>query len=122
LKSTNQDFVKKWAESIGNKKTAFIWANQVYRTKTGERILEWNPLIHNLTTTKKGNLRASASKNSAGTPIEKGQKLGKGGGVSFENPYLYIYLPSKKKWIASEFVKKSSSSFTGGEEEVWAGL
>ena len=120
LNSANQDFVKKWAETIGKERTAFIWANQVYRTKTGERVMDYNPLIFNLKTSKDATLRASASKDSAGTGIKAGQELGKGGDVKFSNPYLYIYLPNKKKWIASINVKKASSSFTGGEEEIWA--
>jgi hypothetical protein len=122
LNNANQDFVKKWAETIGKERTAFIWANQVYRTKTGERVMDYNPLIFNLKTSKDATLRASASKDSAGTGIEAGQELGKGGDVKFSNPYLYIYLPNKKKWIASINVKKASSSFTGGEEEIWAGF
>ena len=122
LNSANQDFVKKWAETIGKDKTAFIWANQVYRTKTGERVMDYNPLIFNLKTSKDATLRASASKDSAGTGIKAGQELGKGGDIKFNNPYLYIYLPNKKKWIASINVKKASSSFTGGEEEIWAGF
>jgi len=122
LNSANQDFVKKWAETIGKERTAFIWANQVYRTKTGERVMDYNPLIFNLKTSKDATLRASASKDSAGTGIKAGQELGKGGDVKFSNPYLYIYLPNKKKWIASINVKKASSSFTGGEEEIWAGF
>lgn len=122
LNGANQDFVKKWAETIGKDKTAFIWANQVYRTKTGERVMDYNPLIFNLKTSKDATLRASASKDSAGTGIKAGEELGKGGDIKFNNPYLYIYLPNKKKWIASINVKKSSSSFTGGEEEIWAGF
>jgi len=122
LNNANQDFVKKWAETIGKERTAFIWANQVYRTKTGERVMDYNPLIFNLKTSKDATLRASASKDSAGTGIKAGQELGKGGDVKFSNPYLYIYLPNKKKWIASINVKKASSSFTGGEEEIWAGF
>jgi hypothetical protein len=122
LNNANQDFVKKWAETIGKERTAFIWANQVYRTKTGERVMDYNPLIFNLKTSKDATLRASASKDSAGTGIKAGQELGKGGDIKFNNPYLYIYLPNKKKWIASINVKKASSSFTGGEEEIWAGF
>ena len=122
LNSTNQDFVKKWAQTIGNQKSAFIWANQVYRTKTGERILDYNPLIFNLSTNKNATLRDDASPQANGTSIEAGVSLGKGGDIKFYNPYLYIYLPNKKKWISSNYVKKSSSSFTGGEEEVWAGF
>jgi hypothetical protein len=122
LNSANQDFVKKWAETIGKERTAFIWANQVYRTKTGERVMDYNPLIFNLKTSKVATLRASASKDSAGTGIKAGEELGKGGDIKFNNPYLYIYLPNKKKWIASINVKKASSSFTGGEEEIWAGF
>lgn len=122
LNSTNQDFVKKWAENIGNEKTAFIWAEQVYRTKTGERVMDFNPTKFNLKTTKDATLRASANQNSTGTPIKGGESLGKGSKVAFSNPYLYIYLPNKNKWIWSKVVTKASSSFTGGEEEIWAGF
>jgi hypothetical protein len=122
LNNANQDFVKKWAETIGKDKTAFIWANQVYRTKTGERVMDYNPLMFNLKTSRDATLRASASKDSAGTGIKAGEELGKGGDIKFNNPYLYIYLPNEKKWIASINVKKSTSSFTGGEEEIWAGF
>jgi hypothetical protein len=73
-------------------------------------------------TTKDATLRASANQKSTGTPIKKGQSLGKGSAVAFSNPYLYIYLPNKKKWIWSKVVAKASSSFTGGEEEIWAGF
>ena len=122
LNNTNQDFVKKWSENIKNKKTAFIWAEQVYRTKTGERVMDYNPLKFNLKTTKDAVLRASANQKSTSTPIKGGQSLGKGSAVAFDNPYLYIYLPNKKKWIWSKVVTKASSSFTGGEEEIWAGF
>ena len=122
MDSANQDFVKKWAETIGIGKTAFIWANEVYRTKTGDKIMTFNPLIFNLQTNNNATLRDSASPKAKGTSIKAGEKLGKGGDVSFYNPYLYIWLPSKKKWIASNYVEKASSSFTGGEEEIWAGF
>jgi hypothetical protein len=122
LNSTNQDFVKKWSENIKNKKTAFIWAEQVYRTKTGERVMDYNPLKFNLKTTKDAVLRENANQKSTSTPIKGGQSLGKGSAVAFDNPYLYIYLPNKKKWIWSKVVTKASSSFTGGEEEIWAGF
>jgi hypothetical protein len=122
LNNANQDFVKKWAETIGKERTAFIWAEQVYRTKTGERVMDYNPLKFNLKTSKVATLRASASKDSAGTGIKAGEELGKGGDIKFNNQNLYIYLPNKKKWIASINVKKASSSFTGGEEEIWAGF
>jgi len=122
LKSTNKTFVKKWSDTIKNNKTAFIWANQVYRTKTGERVMDFNPIIFNLKTKAGGNLRAEANPKSTATEIKAGVSLGKGSAVAFSNPYLYIYLPNKKKWIASSLVTKASSSFTGGEEEIWAGF
>ena len=90
--------------------------------KTGDKIMLFNPLTTNLKTTKDATLRASANQKSTGTPIKKGQSLGKGSAVAFSNPYLYIYLPNKKKWIWSKVVAKASSSFTGGEEEIWAGF
>jgi len=122
LKSSPKTFVKKWSDTIKNNKTAFIWADPVYRTKTGERVMDFNPTIFNLKTSKGGNLRAEANPKSTATEIKAGVSLGKGSAVAFSNPYLYIYLPNKKKWIASSLVTKASSSFTGGEEEIWAGF
>jgi hypothetical protein len=121
VQGMNQDFVKTLADAKRDNKTAFVWANQVYRTLTGKKVLDWNPRLFNLYSTISGNkLRASASSSSTASSVQKGDLLGKGGGVSFKDNYLYIWLPKKNKWIASIYVSrtKPSSSFDGSDNEL----
>jgi len=115
LQSTNQDFVKIWAWSITNDKSAFIWANQVYRTKTGAKVLTYNPLNTTFYANKSGAiLRSSPSKSSTYTSsVTKNDNLGKGGAVAFADGYLYIYLKDKKYWVASIYVSQYKVAFTG---------
>ena len=120
LKSTNQNFVKEWAKNIRASKTAFIWSNQVYRTKTGSRVLDFNPTSVILYSNKSGNnLVSTPSKSASRSAVLKNESLGKGGAVTFADGYLYVYLPSKSKWIASIWLsryKLNFSGFSGGEE------
>ena len=114
LKATNQSFVKDWAKNIRNSKTAFIWANQVYRTKTGSRVLDFNPTSVILYANKSGdNLVATASRSASRSAVLKNESLGKGGSVTFADGYLYIYLTSKSKWIASIWISRYKVNFTG---------
>ena len=117
LKSTNQDFVKKWAKSIKDGKSAFIWANQVYRVKTGSRVLDYNPTTTTFYANKSTNaLKSTPSKSASASAVTKNENLGKGGAVAFADGYLYIYLKDKAKWIASIWVGKYKVSFTGETE------
>jgi hypothetical protein len=117
--SSNPEFQKALNEAKDKNKTAFIWANQVYRTKTGERVMNYNPLIFNLITSRSGNVRNSPSASASSTPIAAGVRLGKGSDVVYNEPYLFIRFGSATTpmWIASTLVEKATiSSFTGGEE------
>lgn len=118
LKGTNQSFVKEWAKNIRADKTAFIWANQVYRTKTGTKVLTFNPTTSSLYANKSGAiLRSSPSKSSTYTSsVTKNDNLGKGGAIVFADGYLYIYLPNKKYWVASVLVSRYKVNFTGETE------
>lgn len=114
LKATNQSFVKDWAKNIRNSKTAFIWANQVYRTKTGIRVLDFNPTSVILYSNQSGNnLVSTPSRSASRSSVVKNESLGKGGAVTFADGYLYIYLPSKSMWIASIWISKYKVNFTG---------
>jgi hypothetical protein len=117
LKSTNQEFVKKWAERIKGKKSAFIFANQVYRTKTGDKILEYNPTTTNLYAKKDEYiLKSEPNKSASASYVQKNTNLGKGGDVAFADGYLYIWLKGKEKWVASIWVSPKKVSFNGEDE------
>lgn len=114
LKGSNQNFVKDWAKNIRNSKTAFIWANQVYRTKTGKKVLDYNPTSVILYANKSGdNLVATPSKSASRSAVVKNENLGKGSAVTFADGYLYIKLPSKEQWIASIWISRYKVNFTG---------
>ena len=117
LKGTNQEFVKKWAKSIKDGKSAFVWANQVYRVKTGARVLDYNPLTTTFYANKSANaLKSTPSKSASASPVTKNENLGKGGGVAFADGYLYIWLKAKEKWVASIWVSQYKVAFTGETE------
>lgn len=117
LKNANQSFVKKWAEKIKAKKSAFIFANQVYRSKTGDKILEYNPTTTDLYAKKDEYiLKSEPTKTASGSYVQKNTNLGKGGDVAFADGYLYIWLKGKQKWVASIWVSSKKVSFTGEDE------
>jgi len=117
LKSTNPSFVKKWASKIRDKASAFEWANQVYRTKTGDLLLNWNPLKTTMYIKESGqNLRSSPNQTSTTYNRAKGYELGKGGSFAHDGTYTYIYIPYEKKWISSMRVTRTKLSFTGEDE------
>ena len=117
IKSTNQSFVKKWAEKIKAKKSAFVFANQVYRTKTGDKILEYNPITTTLYAKKDEYiLKSEPTKTASASYVQKNTNLGKGGDVAFADGYLYIWLKGKQKWVASIWISPKKVSFTGESE------
>jgi hypothetical protein len=124
LSKTNADFVSKWAIAVRNKKRAFIWANQVYRTKTGDKILEYNPIGKVYYASKTGEFAKYEANNKAtAIRITKGTKLGKAGGVDFDGKYVFVYFPERagySKWLYSSAITstKPSSSFDGITDEI----
>jgi hypothetical protein len=95
-------------------KSAFVWANQVYRVKTGARVLDYNPLTTTFYANKSANaLKSTPSKSASASAVTKNENLGKGGAVAFADGYLYIYLKDKKRWVASIWVGKYKVSLYG---------
>jgi hypothetical protein len=126
LLKTNVEYVNKWADAIKNKKNAFIWANQVYRTKTGDKVLEYNPIGRKYYAKITGEIgKLNPSDDSTAVRWDKGKELGKVTSVSYNNG-VWLYIPSMNiyKWYKVDYVTttKPSSSFSGGEEEIWAGF
>lgn len=120
LKNKNPEFVKIWAERLKQGRSAFIWANQVYDTKRGERVLEYNPLFYTMYSKVSSKvLRKSPSTKSEGISIIKNQDLGKPTSVAYADGYVWFYLPKSGRWIASVNASRTkSSSFTGITDEL----
>ena len=126
LQKANADFVSNWAKAVRNSKSVFVWANQVYRTKTGVKILEYNPIGKVYYASKTGLYAKNEAKNSASAiNLSKGTNLGEAGGVGFDGKYVFVYFPNKagggsSKWIYESAItsKKPFSSFSGITDEL----
>lgn len=110
LKNRNAEFIKAWADSFRNDRTAFIWSNQVYRAKTGERVLDYNPYLKDVKTNKSGNIAYEYPTKSSGvTSIGKNVAVGKVRNYVYNEGNLWFYLPDNggnNKWgIAEDFVR-----------------
>ena len=110
LTKTNSVWVKKWAWAIDNSKRAFTWGNKVWRTKTGEEILNFNPIGVSMKTKPNGAKSywyANTSWNFA--PVQGNLNVGKVRAVSFDGKNVWFYLPDNGedyKWgISTDFVK-----------------
>jgi len=123
LTKTNADFVNTWAKAIKNKKNVFIWANNPYRTKTGDKILGYNPIGTTYYAKKTDSIaKLSPSDNATSYLVKKGTDLGKATGIDFNNG-LWIYLPQSGdnfKWYKINDISKTklSSSFDGTTDEI----
>jgi hypothetical protein len=110
LINRNADFIKSWADSFRNNRTAFIWANQVYRTLTGERVLDYNPYLKNMKSNKAGNIAYEYPTKSASSGyVAKNKEVGLVRDYKYNQGNLWFYLPDNggsKKWgIAEDFTK-----------------
>jgi hypothetical protein len=124
LQKTNADFVRTWAKAVRDKKRAFIWANQVYRTRTGVRVLEYNPFKVVFYSRIKGQIAKLTPNDSArALAVQKGVNLGMAKGIDF-NDGLWLYLPdtnrsSNYKWYKiTNVTRTQSSSFEGITDEI----
>lgn len=119
----NTDFVKTWAKAIRNKITAFEWYNQIYRTYTGDRVLDYNPInvIHYAKID--GNIaKSTADDDASAYNVEKGTNLGKVTAIKY-NKGLWLYAPEEStffKWYKSNNVTriKPTSNFEGINDVV----
>ena len=122
LSKANVNFVKDWAKAIRNNRSAFVWANQVYRTKTGDKVLEYNPIGVKFYA-KKGGAIAKSEPNASSSAynVKKGINLGKASSIHFSNG-LWLYLPDESsafKWYKIDDVSKTNfSSFSGTTEQI----
>jgi hypothetical protein len=132
LKGKDEQFLSKWADAI-NKKTkrgGFLFNNRIYTLKKGEKSIS-NPIGKSVYSTP----FVSQSKLSLNLPsvIDTfGGMYGKISDWKFDSKgNLYVYgktLSSvgSRWWLANTIttsaVGNKKLSFTGGEEEIWAGF
>jgi len=132
LKGKDEEFLGKWADAI-NKKTkrgGFLFNNRIYTLKKGEKSIS-NPIGKSVYSTP----YVSHSKLSLNLPSvidTDGGMFGKITDWKFDSKgNLYVYgktLSSvgSRWWLANtittSLVGNKKLSFTGGEEEIWAGF
>jgi hypothetical protein len=132
LKGKDEQFLSKWADAI-NKKTkrgGFLFNNRIYTLKKGEKSIS-NPIGKSVYSTR----YVSKSKLSLNRPSyidTNGGAIGKIFDWKFDskgNLYVYVktLLSFGGRWwlantISTSFLGNKKLSFTGGEEEIWAGF
>jgi len=106
----NAEFIKSWANALRINRSTFIWANQVYRSLTGGKILNYNPMLK-AHIVKNGGFIAYPypTLNGLTSPskVDKGTKVGLVRDIKFSEGNLWFYLPDNggfEKWgIAENF-------------------
>ena len=132
LKGKDEQFLSKWADAI-NKKTkrgGFLFNNRIYTLKKGEKSIA-NPIGKSVYSTP----FVSKSKLSLNSPSyidTNGGAIGKITDWKFDskgNLYVYVktLLSFGGRWwlantISTSWLGNKKLSFTGGEEEIWAGF
>jgi len=132
LKGKDEEFLGKWADAI-NKKTkrgGFLFNNRIYTLKKGEKSIA-NPIGKSVYSTP----FVSKSKLSLNSPSyidTNGGAIGKIFDWKFDSKgNLYVYVKTifsfgGRWWLANtistSFLGNKKLSFTGGEEEIWAGF
>jgi hypothetical protein len=117
------EFLQNWATALTNNKSAFRYANQIYRADTGVRVLEWNPV--NAKIYSKGNAYQYQTKfgTKSNYALKKGEEIGTVGDYAFQYNTLMLYVanaPTTYKWFkASDVTKtKPKSSFDGSNDQI----
>ena len=112
LGSKNADYIKSWANGFRNSRSTFIWANQVYRTATGEKILTYNPVGKAHIVKNGGNIAFPypTKKSGSGEFVASTTDVGIVRDIKFNEGELWFYLPDNggfNKWgVAQNFIQK----------------
>ena len=112
LLKTNPDWVKKWAWNLDNDRSAFGWGSYIWRTKTGQDLLDYNAIDQMVKTKSDATpVHETSYSSSDNTEISKlGTKIGPVKNVKFDGTVLWFYIPSYStvyKWIKAKDVKKA---------------
>ena len=110
LKNQNPTFIKAWADAFTNDKSAFMWAFQIYRSKTGEKVLDYDPMLKAMKTNKAGNVAfAYPTPTATSEYVEKDVAVGLVRNYTFNQGFLWFYLPDNggfNKWgKANDFTR-----------------
>jgi hypothetical protein len=111
------EFLQSWATALTNNKSAFRYANQIYRADTGVRVLEWNPVKATIYANQDVWTYDDKFANTQRVRYAKGKKIGKVTDYAFQYNRLMLYVPelSTYKWVKAKEVTKTKpkSSFDG---------
>jgi len=111
LSKASASFVKKWAKTIDSDKKVFEWSNQIWRTKTGARLLDYNPIGMTLKTKANGIYAYEwADKKSAKIGVGGNINVGKVRSITFDGDTIWFYLPDNGgnyKWGKSTDFNKA---------------
>jgi hypothetical protein len=111
LSKASASFVKLWAKTLDSDKPLFVWSNQTWRTKTGQRLLEYDPIGMSLKTNANGIYAYEwADKKSAKKGVSGNVAVGKVRSMTFDGDTIWFYLPDNGgnyKWGKSTDFKKA---------------
>ncbi len=113
LTKTNPEWVKKWAWAIDNDKKAFTWQSKTWRTRTGEKLLEYNPIGVQMTAKPQGATAYKwASSKSGKFQVNGNREVGKVRSITFDGQNVWFYLPDvllDYKWgMEKDFNRKTT--------------
>jgi hypothetical protein len=111
LLSADPSFVKTWAWNLDNDRKAFGWTNGTWRVKTGQQLLNYNPIEVEYKT-KSGGIYAHKlpSPTSEKTGVGGDKNIGKIRAVSFDGTTVWFYAPDgggDYKWGRASDLKKA---------------
>ena len=133
LNGKDKKFLSVWADAIDKKPKSrgFLYNNYIYSLSKGIKNIK-NPkgksVYSRFGVKYKGDVDDKVASVVSGTA---GEMLGKIDGWKFDKSgNLYVYLPNRlglQKWfeakgLSTSYFTNTKLSFTGGEEEVWAGF
>jgi len=110
LEMRDPSWLKLWAFNLDNDKSAFVWGGKTFRTKTGDVVLDMNPIeVAVKVKTNGANAYEFPTTTSQKIGVAGGTNVGKVRAVSYNQDALWFYLPDNggtNKWgLANYFVK-----------------
>jgi hypothetical protein len=111
LEKTSASFVKKWASMINADRKAFTWGSKTWRSKTGEMLLDFDPIGVSMKTNSNGiSAYQFPSQNSAKITVGGNLNVGKVRAITFDGESVWFYLPDNGgnyKWGRAIDFKKA---------------
>lgn len=96
LVKTSPVWVKQWAWSINNSRKAFVWGGKTWRTKTGEKLLDYDPIGKFVGSPSEGTfLYKHPYEKSEKTKSYGNVEFGKVRAITFDGKNVWFYTPDK---------------------------